>query len=170
MRRFVALVVLGVAPLVAMGGLRAAGDPPAWAYAIPLPRPRRRTCGSARHVDQAASGQHAHLHATADLRRLRAGRLVSRRPPDDARHRRAREAPGCARVCPLPLPEWQGPSGKRRRLGVAGLVLHPADERLPRRPPQERGAAEDQHQRHDRDREGHDAGRDQGRPPNTSAR
>src|SRR5712692_7709806 len=37
MRRFIALVVLGVAPLVATGVLRAAGEPPAWAYAIPLP-------------------------------------------------------------------------------------------------------------------------------------
>ena len=35
MRRFVCLVVLGVAPFVATGALRAAGAPPAWAYAIP---------------------------------------------------------------------------------------------------------------------------------------
>lgn len=39
MRRFVALVIPAVALLVSAGGLRAAGDPPAWAYAIPLPRP-----------------------------------------------------------------------------------------------------------------------------------
>src|SRR5712692_8279711 len=38
-RRFVALVVLGLAPLVATGVLRAAGEPPAWAYAIPAARP-----------------------------------------------------------------------------------------------------------------------------------
>ena len=37
--RIVALVVLGVAPLVATGVLRAAGEPPAWAYAIPLAPP-----------------------------------------------------------------------------------------------------------------------------------
>ncbi|MBI3494167.1 MAG: hypothetical protein HY047_20670 [Acidobacteria bacterium] len=36
MRRFIALVVLA-APLAATALLRAAGDPPAWAYAIPLP-------------------------------------------------------------------------------------------------------------------------------------
>jgi cytochrome c553 len=39
MRRFAALVVLGVAPFVAVGYLRAAGDPPVWAYAIPAPAP-----------------------------------------------------------------------------------------------------------------------------------
>ena len=39
MRRFIALVVLGVGPLVATGLLRAAGEPPAWAYAIPQPPP-----------------------------------------------------------------------------------------------------------------------------------
>ena len=39
MRRLVALSALALASLVAVGGLRAAGDPPAWAYAIPLPRP-----------------------------------------------------------------------------------------------------------------------------------
>jgi cytochrome c553 len=39
MRRLVALVVLGVASLGAPGRLRAAGEPPAWAYAIPLPPP-----------------------------------------------------------------------------------------------------------------------------------
>jgi cytochrome c553 len=39
MRRFVALIVLGIALLVPTGLLRAAGEPPAWAYAIPLPRP-----------------------------------------------------------------------------------------------------------------------------------
>src|SRR6266704_346381 len=38
MRRFVAVVLLGVAPLVATV-VRAAGEPPAWAYAIPLPAP-----------------------------------------------------------------------------------------------------------------------------------
>jgi cytochrome c553 len=39
MRTFPALVVVGVALLVSAGALRAAGDPPAWAYAIPLPPP-----------------------------------------------------------------------------------------------------------------------------------
>ena len=39
MRRFVCLVVLSVAPFVATGALRAAGGPPAWAYAIPPARP-----------------------------------------------------------------------------------------------------------------------------------
>jgi cytochrome c553 len=39
MRRFVALVVLVVTPLAATTALRAIGDPPAWAYAIPLPPP-----------------------------------------------------------------------------------------------------------------------------------
>src|ERR1700726_4310627 len=40
MGRFFALVVvLAVAALVATEGLRADGDPPAWAYAIPLPPP-----------------------------------------------------------------------------------------------------------------------------------
>lgn len=39
MSRLVAVFLLGLAPLVAIAGLRAAGDPPAWAYAIPLPRP-----------------------------------------------------------------------------------------------------------------------------------
>ena len=43
MRRFVALVVLGVAPLLATGMLRAAGEPPAWAYAIPVPPPAGAT-------------------------------------------------------------------------------------------------------------------------------
>jgi cytochrome c553 len=38
MRRFVVVVLLGVAPLVATV-VRAAGEPPAWAYAIPLPAP-----------------------------------------------------------------------------------------------------------------------------------
>ena len=37
MRRFIPLVALVVAPLVATSVLRAVGDPPAWAYAIPLP-------------------------------------------------------------------------------------------------------------------------------------
>jgi cytochrome c553 len=37
--RIVALVVLGVAPFVATGVLRAAGEPPAWAYAIPMAPP-----------------------------------------------------------------------------------------------------------------------------------
>ena len=39
MRRFVAFVVLGIAPLCATGALRAAGEPPAWAYAIPQAAP-----------------------------------------------------------------------------------------------------------------------------------
>jgi len=39
MRRFIALVVLGMAPPVITGVLHAAGEPPAWAYAIPLARP-----------------------------------------------------------------------------------------------------------------------------------
>ena len=40
MRRFVGLVVLALTPLVAAGVLRAAGDPPAWAYAVgPAPAP-----------------------------------------------------------------------------------------------------------------------------------
>jgi len=39
MRRFIAVVVLGMAPLVITGVLQAAGEPPAWAYAIPLARP-----------------------------------------------------------------------------------------------------------------------------------
>jgi cytochrome c553 len=37
MRRLVALVVLGLTPLVATALLRAAPEPPAWAYAIPVP-------------------------------------------------------------------------------------------------------------------------------------
>jgi cytochrome c553 len=37
--RIVAFVVLGVAPLLATGALRAAGEPPAWAYAIPVAPP-----------------------------------------------------------------------------------------------------------------------------------
>src|SRR5713226_8562133 len=36
MRRLVALVVLGLAPLVAAAALQAAPEPPAWAYAIPV--------------------------------------------------------------------------------------------------------------------------------------
>jgi cytochrome c553 len=39
MRRLVALVVLGLTPLVATARLRAAPEPPAWAYAIPVPPP-----------------------------------------------------------------------------------------------------------------------------------
>jgi cytochrome c553 len=39
MRRFICLVVLGAASLFATGALRAAGDPPAWAYAIPAGAP-----------------------------------------------------------------------------------------------------------------------------------
>lgn len=39
MGRFAVLVVLAVTALVAIEPLRAADDPPAWAYAIPLPRP-----------------------------------------------------------------------------------------------------------------------------------
>jgi cytochrome c553 len=39
MRRLIALVVLAVAPFIATGVLRAVGDPPAWAYAIPAPPP-----------------------------------------------------------------------------------------------------------------------------------
>src|SRR2546426_3368685 len=39
MHRFLALVALGVASLVVTGWLRAAGDPPAWAYATPVARP-----------------------------------------------------------------------------------------------------------------------------------
>jgi cytochrome c553 len=35
MRILVSIVVVGVAAVVSMGGLRAAGEPPAWAYAIP---------------------------------------------------------------------------------------------------------------------------------------
>jgi cytochrome c553 len=39
MRRFLVLVVLGVAAAIATGVLQAVGDPPAWAYAIPVARP-----------------------------------------------------------------------------------------------------------------------------------
>ena len=39
MQRCLTVVILALAPLVATGVLRAAGEPPAWAYAIPLPRP-----------------------------------------------------------------------------------------------------------------------------------
>ncbi len=39
MRRFVTLVVLVAAPLLITSALRAASEPPAWAYAIPAPRP-----------------------------------------------------------------------------------------------------------------------------------
>ena len=37
--RLAALFVLGVAPLVGVGVLRAVGEPPAWAYAIPVAPP-----------------------------------------------------------------------------------------------------------------------------------
>jgi cytochrome c553 len=39
MRRLLALLVCGIPLLVSSGVLRAAGDPPAWAYAIPAPPP-----------------------------------------------------------------------------------------------------------------------------------
>src|SRR5437762_13256093 len=39
MRTLLALAFVGVALLVSDGGLRAAGDPPAWAYPIPPPPP-----------------------------------------------------------------------------------------------------------------------------------
>jgi cytochrome c553 len=39
MRRVVTLVVLAVSPIAITGVLRAASEPPAWAYAIPAPRP-----------------------------------------------------------------------------------------------------------------------------------
>src|SRR5262245_41182239 len=39
MRRLVTLLVLAIAPIAITGVVRAAGDPPAWAYAIPAPRP-----------------------------------------------------------------------------------------------------------------------------------
>jgi cytochrome c553 len=39
MCRFLALVVVGVALLASAEALRASGEPPAWAYAIPLPPP-----------------------------------------------------------------------------------------------------------------------------------
>jgi cytochrome c553 len=39
MRRLITLTVLVLAPLAAAGVLRAAGEPPAWAYAIPAPAP-----------------------------------------------------------------------------------------------------------------------------------
>ena len=39
MRRFVAFVALGLAPLAATGVLGATGQPPAWAYAIPVAPP-----------------------------------------------------------------------------------------------------------------------------------
>src|SRR6187455_2352537 len=39
MRRFVCVVVVGLATLVATGVLRAANEPPAWAYAIPPAAP-----------------------------------------------------------------------------------------------------------------------------------
>ena len=39
MRRLIPLVVLGLAPLTAAAVLRAAAEPPAWAYAIPAPPP-----------------------------------------------------------------------------------------------------------------------------------
>jgi cytochrome c553 len=45
MRRFVWLVVLGAATLFAAGALRAAGAPPAWAYAIP-PAPPTPAAGA----------------------------------------------------------------------------------------------------------------------------
>lgn len=38
MRRFICLIVLSAAPLLATGAVRAAGGPPAWAYAIPPAR------------------------------------------------------------------------------------------------------------------------------------
>src|SRR5471030_3229614 len=39
MRRLITLTVLGLAPLAAASALRAASEPPAWAYAIPAPPP-----------------------------------------------------------------------------------------------------------------------------------
>jgi cytochrome c553 len=39
MRRFVAFFVVGVASVIAVGQVRAVGEPPAWAYAIPAPAP-----------------------------------------------------------------------------------------------------------------------------------
>jgi len=39
MRRFVMLVAMAAAPLAITSALRAASEPPAWAYAIPAPRP-----------------------------------------------------------------------------------------------------------------------------------
>ena len=39
MRRVAAFVAVGIAYIITFGALRAAGEPPAWAYAIPLPRP-----------------------------------------------------------------------------------------------------------------------------------
>jgi cytochrome c553 len=45
MRIFASIVVVGLAALVTAGGLRAAGEPPAWAYAIP-PAPPGGTAGA----------------------------------------------------------------------------------------------------------------------------
>ncbi|HEY3044579.1 MAG TPA: hypothetical protein VGJ39_11165, partial [Vicinamibacterales bacterium] len=47
MRRFICLVVLGAATLFATGALRAAGAPPAWAYAIPAGAPAAPAPGAA---------------------------------------------------------------------------------------------------------------------------
>ena len=96
------------------------------------------------------------LYAGTDLEWLRSRRLVSRRSSPDARHRGEGSCPRNSRLWTVPHAQRQGPSGKRQRLWPAGRILHPADARFPERLEKERGAAEGQYERHDRDRESDD--------------
>ena len=164
MRRLIWLLVFAVASAIAMTALRAADGPPAWAYAIPPapPAPPAPAPGGAPAAPAAAPDPTMKQIPGSTLSFTRqqiadgfgpADWFPGDHPamPEIVAHGQASRRP---RVRPLPLSERQGTPGERRRLRPAGVVLHPADERLPQRPPQERRAAEGQHQRDDRDRQG----------------
>ena len=131
MRTLVALIVLGIVPLVFIGGLRAAGDPPAWAYAIPLPRPAGAPAPPPDTSIKELAG------STLKFTRQQisdgfgpADWFPGDHPPmpDIVAHGKRPDARACA-LCHYP-------NGKGRQenagvVGSAGLLLHPADERLP---------------------------------------
>ena len=123
MRTVFGVLVLGVAAILTAGALRAAGWLPWMGIRDSSGAAGRRAAPAHRRQPdrtQDAPRQHAELHAPADLRRVRAGRLVPRRSPampEIVAHGRRPDVRACG-LCHYP-----NGKGRQENAGVSGLPV-----------------------------------------------
>ena len=170
--------ILALASVLTVNLSFAADGPPAWAYGFPEPGAPAAPAGGAGRGGQAAPDTSPKHLAGSSLEFTLAQIRDSFGPadwypgdhpkmPDIVAHG---TPPRGSRLRLCHYPNGKGRAENAAIAGLPGGLLHPADERFQERQPQERRAAEGQHQRHDHVRQGHDRRRDQGMPPSTSAR
>ena len=120
--------------------VQAADTPPPWAYGFTTPvppgtPPAEPTAAGAGQRDAAHHPRVEILvHPRADRRSVWSGRLVPRGPSGDAGDRRQGQGIRAATgVClqPVPLSQWQGPSGERQHHWPHLRIFHAADDGFP---------------------------------------